>query len=373
MRGDGRGSVERLPSGSWRATWYPPEGGRTRRTFADEDDATLWLAERRIEVKRGVWAPPKPTCPTVAEYAAHWIVERRNRAGAPLRPRTRADYEATLRLYITPTLGSLPLDKVTPARVRSWYASLDGRPSAQAKGYVLLGAVMRQAVDDDLIPRSPCRIRGGGSTGRVSEPVVLSPAEVRALASAMPAHLSAAVSLSAFAALRFGELAALRRRDVAPDGSSVRVERAASWTRGHVHIGPPKSAAGVRTVAIPPALWSEVVEHLRVWTGPDPDGLVFTSGAGHMLRHSTLYYAFREARRTIGRPSLRWHDLRHTGATMAAQAGATLKELQARIGHSTVTAAMRYQHATSERDRELAARLSVLAEQPAQLRVVPHG
>ena len=156
--------------------------------------------------------------------------------------------------------------------------------------------------------------------------------------------------------------------DVAEDGSSVTVSLGATWTPGQVHIGAPKSAAGSRTVAMPPHVAGVLVAHLDLWVPPAADALVFTSSRGTMLRQSTLARSFYKARAAIGREDLRWHDLRHTGATMAAQAGATLAELQARLGHSTVGAAMRYQHATDERDRLLAARISELAA--SRLRVV---
>jgi len=82
---------------------------------------------------------------------------------------------------------------------------------------------------------------------------------------------------------------------------------------------------------------------------------------GGTLAPSTLYKSFYPARDKAGRPDLRWHDLRHTGAVLAAQTGATLAELMGRLGHSTPSAAMRYQHAAEGRDAQIAQRLSALA------------
>jgi integrase len=76
---------------------------------------------------------------------------------------------------------------------------------------------------------------------------------------------------------------------------------------------------------------------------------------------STLYKVYRPARATAGRPDLRFHDLRHTGAVLAAATGATLAELMARLGHSTAGAALRYQHAAEDRDKAIAEALSKLA------------
>ena len=94
--------------------------------------------------------------------------------------------------------------------------------------------------------------------------------------------------------------------------------------------------------------------------GAGRDGLLFPAAhdpAAHM-RPATLYKVFYPAREAAGRPDLRFHDLRHTGAVLAASTGATLAELMARLGHSTPGAAMRYQHAAKGRDAEIAALLS---------------
>lgn len=79
------------------------------------------------------------------------------------------------------------------------------------------------------------------------------------------------------------------------------------------------------------------------------------------MHHGSLYKVYRPARAAAGKPDLRWHDLRHTGATMAAHAGATTRELMDRLGHSTSTMAMRYQHVADDRPAEIARRLSLLA------------
>jgi integrase len=122
----------------------------------------------------------------------------------------------------------------------------------------------------------------------------------------------------------------------------------------------PKSLS--REVAIPPHILAPLLVHLEKWAAPGPDGLLFPAveSGGHM-KHGALYKVFRRARAAAGRSDLRWHDLRHTGATLAAQAGATLAELMNRLGHSSVTAALIYQHAAAGRDAEIARRLSEIA------------
>ena len=93
------------------------------------------------------------------------------------------------------------------------------------------------------------------------------------------------------------------------------------------------------------------------YEGTSVDDLVTATG----VHRGSLYKVFYPAREKAGRPDLRWHDLRHTGAVLAAQTGATLAELMGRLGHSTPQAALRYQHAAAGRDAQIAAALSALA------------
>lgn len=123
----------------------------------------------------------------------------------------------------------------------------------------------------------------------------------------------------------------------------------------------PKSHAGIRDVSIPPHLIPQIQDHLERHSQRGSDGLVFPNTDGHHMHHGSLYKVYRPARAAAGRPDLRWHDLRHTGATPAAHDGATARELMDRLGHSTSVMALRYQHVAHHRPAEIARRLSLLA------------
>jgi integrase len=180
----------------------------------------------------------------------------------------------------------------------------------------------------------------------------------------MPERLRLAVLIAAWCGLRQGEIVELRRADVDLTRGVIRVRRAVARVSGEPPVvGSPKSGAGVRDVAIPPHLLPEVERHLHAFVPPAKQSLLFVGrDSGEQLASSTLYRWFYPARDAAGRPDLRWHDLRHTGATLAAATGATLAELMNRLGHSTVGAAMRYQHAAHDRDTEIARRLSAMVE-----------
>lgn len=211
------------------------------------------------------------------------------------------------------------------------------------------------------MPANPCRVRGAGSAKRSRDIRPASLPELEALAGAMPPRYRLMVLLAAWCAMRFGELAELRRSDIDVRNGIVHVRRGVIRGGGGLVVKDPKSQAGKRTVNIPPHLMPAVRAHLAAHTGPGRDALVFPAATGGHMAPSSLYAVYHPAREKAGRPDLRFHDLRHTGAVLAAATGATLAELRARLGHSTVSAAMRYQHAAADRDKVIAAALSELA------------
>jgi integrase len=127
----------------------------------------------------------------------------------------------------------------------------------------------------------------------------------------------------------------------------------------------PKSHAGKRPISLPRALRADIELHLSRYSEPGPNGRLFIGLQGGVLRRRNFNRVWKTALRVAGvktEPGLHLHDLRHTGSTWSAQSGATLKELMARIGHSSTRAAMIYQHATRERDQAIAAALDALID-----------
>jgi len=369
----GFGYLRRLPSKRYQASYIGPDLARHvgPTTFRTKGDAETWLADERRVVESGQWRSPvrrqaevarTTQSETLEDYARRWLRQRRVK-GEPLRASTVVDYERALRLYINPHLGGRRLVDITRADVRRWHSielqKVSDRP--RSKAYAVLRTIMNSAVEDELIDVSPVSIRGAGMTRRKHgvEPATLD--ELRIIVEAMPERLRLMVLLAAWCALRYGELAELRRKDVDLANGVVKIRRAVSFTPGGATVGPPKTDAGIRDVAIPPHLHDIVRDHLKDHVRPAQDGLLFRSDSGGHLYESVVYKRWNAARKVAGRPDLRFHDLRHTGATLAAQAGATTAELQARLGHTTSDAAMIYQHAAKGRDRQLARELSRLA------------
>lgn len=360
------GSVRKLPSGRWQARYPDPaQGGRLRpapHTFPTKGDATRYLAAVRADQDRGVFFDPHAGRETLADYAATWLDNRRVK-GRPLAPRTRELYRSQLDRHILPTLGAAQLRHIDAAAVRAWHAGMTAEGGASAtvtaQCYTLLRSIMGSAVTDEKIARNPCTIRGAGQRSTPERPAVSVP-QVYALADAVDPRWRCMVLLAAFAGLRIGELAALRRSRVDLLHGTVDVaEAVAELSSGARHTGRPKSDAGRRTVAIPPHIIDDVAAHLDTYAESGPDGLVFVGPrGGPVRRHNFTDKVFRPAADGLGLHAVHFHDLRGTAATLAAIAGATTKELMHRLGHTTPGVAMRYQRATADRDAALAAALS---------------
>ncbi|WP_231744880.1 site-specific integrase [Mycobacterium sp. IS-1590] len=364
----GFGRLRKLPSGRYQASYLGPDNQlhTAPRTFAAKVDAESWLSDRRKEIDRELWNPGagqetkrKPDV-TFAEFAETWV-DNRTVKGRPLRPRTREHYEKLLKQHILPTFGKKPLRSITPEMVDKWYAkTATETPTLRAHAYSLLRTIFESARKsrNRLIEVNPCLIDGAGTAERKVKPKPLHPDQLAALVTEMPEQYQAMTLLACWGALRFGELVELRRKDIDLDDGVIKVRRAAVRVDGGWVIGSPKSDAGVRDVALPPHVVPAIEHHLKNHVAAKQDALLFPAKSGGHLQPSTLYRHFYRARTKAKREDLRWHDLRHSGAVLAAQTGATLAELMQRLGHSTPQAAMRYQHAAQGRDKQIAAALS---------------
>jgi integrase len=359
-------TIRKLPSRRWQVRYTGPDGVRRTApsTFAYRVDADGWVESKRREIYRETWtADEKREHVTFGAYAAQWLTGRQV-AGRPIKTRTREHYQAILDDHLIETFGSRQLAAIKPKDVREWYSeTLTGRPTMRSHAYSLLRTIMGSAVIDELIDANPCRIVGAGRARRVHRIRPASVDELATLTAAMPERLRLMVALASWCALRFGETIELQRRDIDLSDEVIRIRRAAVRTHGGTfEVTTPKSDAGLRDVAIPPHLIPAIEEHLSKYVGSQRDSLIFPAQHGGHLAPGTLNRHWYKARAAAGRPDLRWHDLRHSGAVLAAATGASLAELMARLGHSTPQAAMRYQHAAQGRDREIAALLSKIAE-----------
>lgn len=345
----GFGSIHRLPPTRYVARYRGSDGviHSAPLTFDTKAQAYVWLATVRADMSRGLWRPPTEKPLTFGEYAESWVTDR------TLKPTTRSHYRRILTRHLLPTFGPMPLKSITPDVVVDWHSKRGtDTPTKRAHEYALLRSILGSAVKDHLIDWSPCNIGGAGNSRRAHRIRTATLEELTALTQAMPERYRLMVTLAAWCALRFGELTELRRGDIDLHDGVIRVRRGVFRVDGASTLPSPKADAETRDVAIPPHIVAAISAHLSATVSRGCDELLFPAadGVSH-LATSTFYgrkamttqrgFGFNAAREAAGRPDLRLHDLRHTGAVLAAQAGATLSELMSRLGHSSAGAARR--------------------------------
>lgn len=352
------GLIRKLPSGRYQATFKTPDGTRKTapETYRTAADASRYLERVEMEIKRGHWRPDAGLGRrSLRECCEAYLAEN---------PRVGERWAETCRRNMRLHLGDLlemPIIAITPPIIRAWHAkSLRGRGgrTSISQSYRFIRAVLNVAVQDGAIDRNPCQIPGAGAQ-RSPERGIATPAQVAELIAATTPRFQAAVALAAWCGLRRGEVCALRTDDVDLDLARVSVRK------NYVELleaprkfeKDPKSEAGKRSVTIPPHILPLLRRHAREFAGPE---FFFTDRHGRRARGNTIYQAFVRARDQIG-VTISFHDLRHTGQSLAAATGASLVDLKKRLGHSSTAAAQRYMHAVDGRDTHIAAALSDLA------------
>lgn len=325
---------------------------KTHRTKAI---AETWARRQEDAYRLGELTDPDLERRTLAEYAEGWLLGRK------LKPRTVDLYQDLLARRIYPELGDVELRHLTPDIVRRWWTRQPDQVYS-AKAYRLLRSITETAHRDGILRRNPVDIPGAGHE-HTAERIPPGPTQIAAVADAATDRVRPLILIAAWCGLRAGELLALERRHIDMLHRTIRVEQSADWTTGRRRIGDPKSFAGRRTVPMPEIVANDLDRHLRLYVGPTRTAPVAVGDRGGPLTASMLHKRWAQARTAAG-PALtgvRFHDLRHAAGTMAAWTGATLREIQAHLGHSTPAAAHRYQHAAEDRRRILADGLDAIA------------
>jgi integrase len=301
-------------------------------------DAERWLRDELQKQDRGLWVDPSAGAVRFDEYAEEWF------RGLVLKPKTIAGYRSLLDSRILPTLGSVELRRINPDFLRAWVAAMaaDGLSASrmgQAKRVV--SAVLAQAVDDGLIGRNPAETVKVPKTPERDQRY-LTATQVTELADAVEQRMRGGaqlVKLLAYGGLRWGEAVALRSDNVDVLRHRVHVRESATLVNGKLVWGTPKSHRS-RTIVIPRFLMHELAPAL---SGGD---LVFTSSTGQPLRSPNfLRRIWKPAVADVDLGDLVPHDLRHTAASLAISAGASVKAVQRMLGHSSAQITLdRYAH-----------------------------
>ena len=364
-----------MRSGSTQASYTGEDGNlyTAPHTFDTRMDAERWLSDEKRLIDRGEWVAPTARAAaeaartiTVREYANKWADAKK--AAGEHTPKTSHLYRELLDGRILPDLGDEMMAKLTPGDVQSWWVALNrskATPTRNNHAYQLLKTIFNAAVDDDTVPgKNPCQVsRKVAKPPRPRKVEGLTTEELVKVAARVPEHYRVAVFVAAWCGVRSGELFELRRKDVhvSANATVLKIRRQATRVGNKLVVGKPKTDAGIRDIVVPPHVAEMLREHMRKRTGKGPESFLFTTTRGLRLSTTAFTKTVKAGLADVGKPQTRIHDLRHVGATWAAIAGATTKELMSRIGHETPAMAMRYQIAAAERDSAIAAAMSRMA------------
>jgi integrase len=346
--------------GRRRQRWH--SGYRTSR------EAKAALVEILGRVQRGEYVEASKE--TLAEFMRDWMGSLR----ATLRPSTIAGYEALTQGHIIPVLGNVPLQRLTAAQLTSFYGDLlatgrrSGKGGLSARTVHYVHATMHKALGEavrwGLVLRNVAE-QATPPRPQAKEMRTWSASELRDFLEAVQGdRLCAAYLLAATTGLRRGEVLGLRWRDLDFEARRLAVTQTLVCVRYAVVVSTPKTARGKRSVALDTGTVAALRAHRkrlleeRLYLGlgaPSPDDLVFTSQDGSPLHPGQFADRFERLVKAAGVPRIRFHDLRHTHATLALQAGVHPKVVSERLGHASVSITLdTYSHAIPALQEEAA-------------------
>lgn len=368
------GAIRKLPSKRYQASYLAPDKSRVTApmTFKAKIDADAWLATEHASLVNQTWKPPSKRNSDsnkvlFAAYAEKCIENRVTKKGTLIRPSTKSKYYNQLKNGFREFLN-VPLAEITVKDVRNWHANIlkTGKVTKASKAYVFMKSVMETAVEDGLILVNPCKIRGAGKakTGKFID--APSPEAVASIFEAINPHYKVAALFAAYSGMRFGEWSELRWKDIEliDDPSTpyfkIKVTRAVAEVDGELIVGPTKSASGVRTLTLSSSLTTHLMSHLAEQENHGPETLIFQDPRGRQLKNYMFATAWRRALKETGLDGKGHnpHTLRHFSGTQMSLKGASVSEIQAWLGDSSLNAVMSYLHTTG-RERELAERIVI--------------
>jgi integrase len=341
-RGNGEGSITQLSDGRWQARITLENGKRKAFYGETRAEAAQKLAAALRDRDRGL--PIASEKQTLAQYLEVWLASSRHR----VKPRSWQRYEELTRLHIVPVLGKLLLSKVGAQDLKRLYAAKreEGLSSTTVRYiHVTLRAALAEAERLEVVPRNVARLVTPPPAQREGMHVLDSKEVQRLLQEAAGTRLVCLYVLAVHTGARLGELLALRWKDVNLDHATLSIQATLQHMRDGYVFAPPKSARSRRQIELTPTAAAALRQHharqaeerLAVGAAWQENGLVFANELGepldgiHVLRSEFLPLLKR-----AGLPRVRFHDLRHTCATLLLGRGVNPKIVSEMLGHSTV-------------------------------------
>lgn len=327
-KADGTRSANDGKGNRWRARYVDEQGREHAKGFARKVDAQRWLDEVTAAVVTGQYVDPKAGQVTFGDYAERW------RNMQVQRPSSRALVEITLRRHAYPTLGDRPLSSILPSDIQAWVKGLDLAPATVGVAHGIVSTIMKAAIRDRRIVANPCEGTKLPKKQRV-QIIPLTTDQVTAVRDALPPQLRALVTLAAGTGMRQGECFGLTVDRVKFLERNVTVDRQLVTVSGQPpSMGPPKTAASVRTIPLPQVVVDALAAHLAEFPA-GADGLIFML-SGKPIGRSAFGHKWRDAVASAGLPEgTGFHALRHYYASLLIRHGESVKTVQARLGHAS--------------------------------------
>jgi integrase len=369
-RGRSEGSLYQRSDGMWvgaMSLGYDQAGKHKRRVVygKTKKEAQQKLDKLKQDAAGGMMV--EPTRQTVEAYLKQWLESAR----PTIRKNTHRSYEGIIRNHVSPHIGTIPLSKLTPAGIQGLYSAMErsgASPRVRHLTHAVLRRALKQAVRWNLIPRNPCDAVSPPRVARTTMKVLDTTEAGRLLAAAAGDRFEALFVMALATGLRQGELFGLQWTDFDLTAGTLFVQRQLEEVNGKHTLTEPKSAKGRRRVDLPAVAVQAMWEHkARMLAEGHLDGPVFCNTAGGFLRKSNfIRQVFKPLLKKAGLPDIRFHDLRHTSATLLLAQGVHPKVVQERLGHSQISLTLdTYSHVLPSMGQEAAAKLDAVLSKKA--------
>lgn len=372
-RGRSEGSIFKAGTGQWVARLdigFGPVGKRRRKEVRARTRREAQERLKQLQRVHDDGLPLPDERQTVSAFLVRWLIDT---AAPGVRPSTYTRYRDLLKLHVIPHVGRRPLVRLSPQELQALYAKLGTSLAPRTVGHVhrVLHRALRDALRWGLVPRNVCDVVGPPRVAR-KEIQALGPDGARQLLKAAEGDpLEALYVLAVTAGLRQGELLGLRWADIDLDVGRLQVRRTIQRVRAEgFQEAEPKSERSRRSIALTPLAIDALRRHRvaqlheRLQAGPlwQENGFVFSNGygrpieAGNLLRRSYWPLLAR-----AGLPRMRFHDLRHTAATLLLAAGTHPKVVQEMLGHSSIALTLdTYSHLIPSLQADAATRMQAI-------------
>lgn len=356
-RANGEGCIhKRKNGGGWcgiLTIGYDEHGKRKRRTVYGRTQAEVRQKLDELKQQRAVGELSSPSRMTVAEYMRNWID---NVAKPRIRRATYNSYDGAIRNHINPRIGGIRVQKLTPVHVQTMYGEME-RAGASPRTRELVHATLRRAlnvaVKQGTVPRNVCQQVEPPKVEKQERPVWTADQALAFLRATEAHRLHALFVLAITTGLRQGELFGLHWSDIDLDSGTLSVRRQVLENGGPLVIGALKTKAARRTVTLPDVAVEALHDHRAQAMAGGFAGLdlVFCDAKGGPLRKSNVRRVFKRLLNEAEVPDIRFHDLRHTAATLLLSQNVHPKIVQARMGHSKIAVTLdTYSHVIKEMD-----------------------